>query len=230
MAREQLEVVHRAFLKSSLGVSTTTSSYVVLVEFGRFPLEIFWWQQTMRFFSRVSYEVDSNRMLRLAYDVQLQLLAARRKVLLENHSVLGRKSRLPTCWLAQVEERLSTHNLCIDSDQLPPCARLKQLAEKQYIEHHHVAATDSSRVRAYLGLNSSTQYGYREYLSRVNNAQLRRSLAHFRCVNHTLQIELGRQAKPVKVPVQQHYCKLCNLGAVEDEDHFLLVCPAYQSV
>jgi len=44
MAREQLEVVHQAFLKSLLGVSTTTSSYVVLVEFGRFPLEIFWWQ------------------------------------------------------------------------------------------------------------------------------------------------------------------------------------------
>jgi len=36
--------------------------------------------------------------------------------------------------------------------------------------------------------------------------------------------------KPVKVPVQQRYCKLCNLGAVEDEDHFLLVCPANQSV
>jgi hypothetical protein len=46
----------------------------VLAEFGRFPLKIFWWQQTMRFFSRVSSEVDSDRMLRLAYDVQLQLL------------------------------------------------------------------------------------------------------------------------------------------------------------
>ncbi len=69
MAREQLEVVHRAFLKSSLGVSTTTSNYVVLAEFGRFPLEIFWWQQTMHFFSHVSFEVDSDRMLRLAYDV-----------------------------------------------------------------------------------------------------------------------------------------------------------------
>jgi len=43
IAREQLEVVHRAFLKSLLGVSTTTSSYVVLAEFGRFPLTIFWW-------------------------------------------------------------------------------------------------------------------------------------------------------------------------------------------
>jgi hypothetical protein len=38
MAREQLEVVHRAFLKSSLGVSTMTSSYIVLAEFGKFPL------------------------------------------------------------------------------------------------------------------------------------------------------------------------------------------------
>jgi hypothetical protein len=97
MAREQLEVVHQAFLKSSLGVNTTTSSYVVLVEFGRFPLEIFWWQQTMRFFSRVSSEVDSDRMLMLTYDVQLQLLAARRKVLLGNQSAVGRKSRLPAC-------------------------------------------------------------------------------------------------------------------------------------
>jgi hypothetical protein len=44
MAREQLKVVHRAFLKLSLGVNTMTSSYVVLAEFGRFPLEIFWWQ------------------------------------------------------------------------------------------------------------------------------------------------------------------------------------------
>jgi len=31
----------------------------------------------MRFFSRVSSEVDLDRMLRLAYDVQLQLLATR---------------------------------------------------------------------------------------------------------------------------------------------------------
>ncbi len=93
-----------------------------------------------------------------------------------------------------------------------------------------MAAAESSRVRAYLGLNNSAQYGYKEYLSRVDNAHLRKSLARFRCANHKLQIDLGRQVKPVKVPVQQRYCKLCNLGAVEDEDHFLLVCLAYQSV
>jgi hypothetical protein len=110
--------------------------------------------------------------------------------------------RLPTCWLTQVDERLLTYNLCINSDQLPPCARLKQLAERQYIVHHQVAAADSSRVKAYLGLKSSAQYGYKEYLSRVDNAQLKRSLACFHCANHKLQIELGRQAKPMKVRVQ----------------------------
>jgi len=51
----------------------------------------------MRFLSRVSFEVDSDGMLMLAYDVQLQLLAAKRKVLLRNQSAVGRKSRLPAC-------------------------------------------------------------------------------------------------------------------------------------
>jgi hypothetical protein len=77
---------------------------------------------------------------------------------------------------------------------------------------------------------SGKEYEYKEYLSMVDNAHLRRSLARFCCANHKLQIELGRQVKPVKVPVQQRYCKLCNLGAIEDEDHFLLVFPAYQNV
>jgi hypothetical protein len=51
----------------------------------------------MHFLSRVSSEVDSNRMLKLAYDVQLQLLAAKRKVLLGNQSDVSRNSRLPAC-------------------------------------------------------------------------------------------------------------------------------------
>ncbi len=74
---------------------------------------------------------------------------------------MGRKSRLLACWLAQVDEQLSMYNFCIDSDQLPPCAHLKQLAERQYIVHHQVAAVDSSKVKAYMGLNSSAQYGYK---------------------------------------------------------------------
>jgi len=43
----------------------------------------------MRFLSRVNSKVNSDRMPRLAYDVQLQLLTTRQNVLFENQSVMG---------------------------------------------------------------------------------------------------------------------------------------------
>jgi len=41
---QQAEQVHRMFLRGRLGVNKTTSTFAVLGEFGRYPLEYFWWQ------------------------------------------------------------------------------------------------------------------------------------------------------------------------------------------
>ncbi len=38
---QQAEQVHRMFLRGILGVNKTTSTFVVLGEFGRYPLEYF---------------------------------------------------------------------------------------------------------------------------------------------------------------------------------------------
>ena len=43
--------------------------------------------------------------------------------------------------------------------------------------------------------------------------------------SHRLAIELGRYHKPTPLPVKEHLCDLCNV--VEDEDHFLCICPKY---
>jgi hypothetical protein len=40
---EAIEVVYRGFLKSLLGVRKTTSTSIVLAEFGKFPFEHFAW-------------------------------------------------------------------------------------------------------------------------------------------------------------------------------------------
>jgi hypothetical protein len=40
---QQVEQVHRMFLRGILGVNKTTSTFVVLGEFGRYPLDYFWW-------------------------------------------------------------------------------------------------------------------------------------------------------------------------------------------
>ncbi len=41
---QQAKQVHRMFLRRILGVNKTTSTFAMLGEFGRYPLEYFWWQ------------------------------------------------------------------------------------------------------------------------------------------------------------------------------------------
>ncbi len=64
----------------------------------------------------------------------------------------------------------------------------------------------------------------------ITNVQLRQSLSRFRCSNHHLEVECGRHAKPESVPRRDRVCRLCSLGAVEDEDHLLLVCLAHHDI
>ncbi len=64
----------------------------------------------------------------------------------------------------------------------------------------------------------------------ITNVQLRQFLSRFKCSNHRLEVECGRHAKPESVPRRDRVCRLCSLGAVEDEDHRLLVCPAHHDI
>ncbi len=64
----------------------------------------------------------------------------------------------------------------------------------------------------------------------IKNVQLRQSLSRFRCSNHRLEVECGRHAKPESVPRKDKVYRLCSLGAIEDEDHMLLVCPAHHDI
>jgi hypothetical protein len=50
---QQTEQVHRMFLKGILRVNKTTSTFAVLGGFGRYPLEYFWWQQTLKYYHRL---------------------------------------------------------------------------------------------------------------------------------------------------------------------------------
>jgi hypothetical protein len=63
---QQAEQVHRMFLRGILGVNKTTSTFAVLGEFGRYPLEYFWCQQTFKYYDRLR-ESTPNRLLHYAY-------------------------------------------------------------------------------------------------------------------------------------------------------------------
>jgi hypothetical protein len=94
----------------------------------------------------------------------------------------------------------------------------------------------SSKLLTYQLMNMSCttesgySYAHQSYLQMITNVQLRQSLSMFRCSNHRLEVECGKHAKPESVPRRDRVRHLCSLGAVEDEDHLLLVCPAHHDI
>ena len=55
----------------------------------------------------------------------------------------------------------------------------------------------------------------------------RHILATFRCSAHNLMIEQGRF---INVERSYRICQFCNMNCIEDEYHFLLVCPVYRDL
>jgi hypothetical protein len=73
-----IEVVYRRFLKSLLRVRKTTSTSIVLAEFGKFPFEHFAWGQTLLYYNHVS-TVTRYYILGKAWEAQLAMLATGKK-------------------------------------------------------------------------------------------------------------------------------------------------------
>ena len=55
---------------------------------------------------------------------------------------------------------------------------------------------------------------------------MRKIYSRFRLSSHDLEIERGRYGAK-STPPDERLCNLCNLNEVEDELHFLMICPRY---
>ena len=62
---EAAEVLHRSFLKSLLGIRKSTSNEVVLVEVGRYPLQMHIWQPIIKYHRR-TLGLDGTPLVSLA--------------------------------------------------------------------------------------------------------------------------------------------------------------------
>jgi hypothetical protein len=75
---EVIEIVYQRFLKSLLEVRKTTSTSIVLAEFGKFPFEHCAWGQALLYYNCVS-TVIKDHILRKAWEAQFDMLVARKK-------------------------------------------------------------------------------------------------------------------------------------------------------
>ena len=75
----------------------------------------------------------------------------------------------------------------------------------------------------------TTDPTFEKYLECVTNTYHRTELARFRCSSYNLKIEIGRYNYK-RVKRQNRVCCCCNMGTIEDDYHFLLVCPSLSDI
>ena len=66
-----------------------------------------------------------------------------------------------------------------------------------------------------------------DYLKYISINKYRIALTKFRISSHNLAIEQGRHDN---IPSEERKCLKCNMNVVENEFHFLLVCPIYYDI
>ena len=71
------------------------------------------------------------------------------------------------------------------------------------------------------------QFQRAAYLDKLISPKLRRALSKLRLSSHILHIETGPHRS---IPRNERICTLCNIGDVEDEYHFVMICPLYKEI
>lgn len=94
----------------------------------------------------------------------------------------------------------------------------------QYMQGWRSVCVNSSKLQSYCQFKLS--FGPEEYLHHIDIYKFRRVLAMFRCSSDNLMLEVGRY---YNIPSEHRFCIYCEC-IVEDEIHFLLVCPLYDDL
>ena len=104
---------------------------------------------------------------------------------------------------------------------------MKKKVWNDFIDHWKSRIDDRDKEKKlHLYAKVKTEFKIDDYLD-IPSFRKRQIISKFMCSNHTLRIETGRHED---IPREDRQCQFCNLGKIEDEDHFILECPMYEQI
>ena len=132
-------------------------------------------------------------------------------------------------WATQIKRILQCHGFeYIWRDQNEICIpylSIRQRILDTYKQTWYSEINNSCRLDAYCIFKHNCEL--ESYLNIERNKKYKLALTRFRTSSHSLMIETGRYDDTAR---NQRICQFCNMGKVEDEYHFLLVCPYYRDL
>ena len=101
-----------------------------------------------------------------------------------------------------------------------PLDIIKQRIFDNYYQSWYAVINNSNRLIMYSIYKHD--FSQENYLDFISNKNIRTALTRFRLSSHDLAVESGRYDD---TPRSDRLCKFSSLNVVENEYHFLLVCP-----
>lgn len=206
-----IEKVHLEFCKRILCVKKSTCNVMIYFELGRFPIV------HTRHYNLIKYWFKllntKNCVLKTAYD-ELMYMPKRNTVF---NWVTFVKDKLFSLGLGEVWLNQNTVN---SSDALPIIKqRIFDNARQELFE----ILENSTKCFLYRHLVDNLTL--QQYLCKYIPKRNRIALTRLRLSAHALYIETGRYRNIVR---NERICRICNSEDIEDEYHFLFICPFYQ--
>ena len=191
-----------------LGVGKHTSHVAIYGETGRFPILLRQKVKVLKYWCRITSMPDSS-LIKQTYNSLLSLHRAGFNNYVSNIENMLCNIGFSDLWEAQT---------CSKKD----IECFKRAIHDKHIFDWNNAVNDSSlnpKLRTYCQFKQV--YECENYLLTIKDFKIRKCFTKFRVSNHVLAIEKGRHHN---ISVNDRICDKCNLGLIEDEAHFLMVC------
>ena len=212
MTSEVIERLHRKFLRKLLNVKTTTSNSGIYGEFGRFPLHINIKCRKVKYFIKLFIDKKENCILQT---VMIELDKAHNTNLWTNKvKALLQRTGFYDIWLFPASVNLKIFLPIFRN-------RLIDIYVSEWFQDIN------NRPSLFVYMHLKENFNRTNYLNKMTITTYRNAVAKLRLSAHNLFIEIGRHRNIVR---NERICSLCTLNEVEDEYHFLLICPAYNEL
>ena len=212
MTSEVIERLHRKFLRKLLNVKTTTSNSGIYGEFGRYPLHINIKCRIVKYFIKLFIDKKENCILQT---VMIELDKAHNTNLWTNKvKALLQRTGFYDIWLFPASVNLKIFLPIFRN-------RLIDIYVSEWFQDIN------NRPSLFVYRHLKENFNRSNYLNRMTITTYRNAVAKLRLSAHNLFIEIGRHRNIVR---NERICSLCTLNEVEDEYHFLLICPAYNEL
>jgi hypothetical protein len=212
---KDIEIVHTKFLRKLLCVNKSTNLSALYGELGRVPLIIMRKIHMIRYWIKL-IKLDNRNVTKRIY------------IMLKNDAD-NNFSYNNQNWAHQIKtmlQKLGLSNIWINQETCDISFNIiKQRILDHYYQTWYSEINNSRRLITYSRFKHS--FELEPYLDQITEKKYRIALSRFRLSSHSLEIERGRY---FNIPQNERKCQFCNMNFIENEYHFLLVCPMYKDL